>query len=136
MMIKPKFTQAQFNKDLEARFGIIEEQILSRLIYIGERFINDARTNGTYNDITGNLRSSICYVVLKNGVKKSPGAIPAQSKNFIKDLISQHLKGYVLIVVAGMNYAAAVESKGKDVLTGSVPAAKAALRKAFKSFKG
>jgi len=117
------------------RLERIETAIISRLIFIGEAFVNNARANGTYNDITGNLRASICYVVLKNGSKKSPGDIPANSKKRMRELISQFNKGYVLIVLAGMDYASSVESKGKDVLTASSTIAKAQLKIAITNFK-
>ena len=37
------------------------------LQYIGEQCVKLAREKGTYNDITGNLRNSIGYVLVKNG---------------------------------------------------------------------
>ena len=43
------------------------DRILMNLQYIGEECIKIARENGDYNDITGNLRSSIGYVVLYDG---------------------------------------------------------------------
>lgn len=117
----------------------IDSAIVSRFIFIGETFVINARSKtaaeGGFNDQTGNLRSSICYVVFKDGIKRSPGNIPDLSRKLVEELKSKHLSGYVLIVVAGMNYAAAVESKGKDVLTGSSIKAKAMVQAAIKDFK-
>jgi len=48
-----------------------------------------------------------------------------------KELASKVKRGYVIICVAGMRYAAAVESKGFDVITGSAIQAKEDLRAAF-----
>jgi hypothetical protein len=135
MGIRPKFTQSDLDNMFAVKLARIEDAIMSRLQYIGETFVNNARANGTYNDITGNLRSSVCYVVLKNGVKKSPGSIPEKSRAHVAELVAEHSSGYVLIVVAGMDYAAAVESKGKDVLTASSIIAKAQLQQAIKNFK-
>jgi hypothetical protein len=135
MSIRSKFTESDINKAFMVKAKRFEDAIISRLIFIGETFVANARANGTYKDQTGNLRSSICYVVTKNGVKKSPGQIPADSKDYIDELIQGHLQGYVLIVVAGMQYAAAVESRGKDVLTGSSKIAEKQLKAAIKNFK-
>lgn len=161
-MIKPKFTMAQFEKDLLRRMDSIDRKIITRLMLIGEQFVTDARSKAPdayevvvdgkktmkhkpgprmktirpdtpgFLDHSSNLRSSICYIVLKDGVKRSPGKIPKDSKEYIDKLIAKHRKGYVLIVATGMNYAAAVEAKGYDVITGSHFAATAALNKAFK----
>lgn len=123
--IRPKFNQAQIKAMLQQKVLRIERAILFKLQRSGEQFIANARNNGTYNDITGNLRSSLGYVVLHNGRQinssfpgdKAPGR--AQAKRIAEEAAAKYGRGFVLIVVAGMDYAAAVESKGKDVLTGS-----------------
>jgi hypothetical protein len=135
MGIRAKFTESDLNNMFMIRVSIIEDAILSRLKFIGETCVNNARANGSYNDVTGNLRSSICYVVLKNGVKKSGGVIPSDSSKRMAELIAEYPRGYVLIVLAGMDYAAAVESKGKDVLTASSKIAEIELKKAIKTFR-
>jgi hypothetical protein len=135
MGIRAKFSESDLNNMFMVRVSIIEDAILSRLKFIGETCVNNARANGSYNDVTGNLRSSICYVVLKNGVKKSGGVIPSDSSKRMAELIAEYPRGYVLIVLAGMDYAAAVESKGKDVLTASSKIAEIELKKAIKNFK-
>jgi hypothetical protein len=144
-MIRPKFTRSDIRKEFLNRTRIIDETIINRLTFIGETFINNARANGNYLDQTGNLRSSIGYVVLKDGKKRSISTFnntssasegPVSGKKLIQEMSKQFNSGYVLIVVAGMDYAAAVESKGKDVLTSSSIKAKKELRRAFKSFLG
>lgn len=131
------------------------ENVLNRLQYIGERCIKIARENGDYNDITGNLRSSIGYVVLYNGsvftqsitnpTSVSPGERPVtrkrkdgleyvtkqkiggdgkegekQARKLLSNLTVKYPRGCVLIVCAGMNYAAYVENvHGKRVLVDS-----------------
>jgi uncharacterized protein YycO len=135
MGIRNRATQSQIDSMFAVRLDRIETAIISRLMYIGETFVNNAKANGTYNDVTGNLRGSICYVVIKNGKKKSPGDIPANSKKRMRELMAQFNKGYVLIVLAGMDYASAVESKGKDVLTASSIIARAQLKTAITNFK-
>lgn len=135
MGIKSNFTPADIRKVFAEKMKAMDANIVNRLIDVGERFVNNARSKGNYTDWTGNLRSSVCYIVQKDGKKRSPGAIPDESKKLISELRSKYLSGYVLIVCTGMNYAAAVESKGKDVLTGSSIIAKAELKRALKTLK-
>lgn len=99
--------------------------------YIGEQCVNIAREKGTYNDITGNLRNSIGYVLVRNGdiicknfeervqskivsAANNSGILEGQA--LAEELATKYTKGYVLIVVAGMHYAHYVESLNKDVL--------------------
>lgn len=99
---------------------------LAILIRIGEKFVNDARKKGEYTDRTGNLRSSIGYVLIENGQiinKNISGRTPdgtARAEAFAESIKNQY-KGLVLVGFAGMEYAAAVESKNYDVITGSAP---------------
>lgn len=101
------------------------------LEYIGEQCVTLAREKGTYNDITGNLRNSIGYVLVKNGsiISKNFEAkveskveSSANGKGILEgealatELASRVGKGYALIVVAGMHYAHYVETLNKDVL--------------------
>lgn len=138
----------------------VSKAMLSRLQIIGEQFINDARsksaneayglalrslsqTRGTkkasleagtpsFNDRTGNLRSSIGYLISHNGEFE----ISSFSGRDVGELVGlafakqffEASPGYVLILVAGMDYAAAVESLGYDVITGSTQRAEASLR--------
>lgn len=122
--------------------------IINALAYIGETAVKTARENGRYNDITGNLRSSIGYVILNDGKKVKGGNFDAVSvpsgkrsikrpdgsvqtitvggdgsdgqkaaKDLLKKLQAKYPWGIVLIVCAGMNYAAYVEfNKDLDVL--------------------
>jgi hypothetical protein len=144
-MIKPRFTPASLQKDFERRLKQMDQAILARLQYIGENFVNNARSNGAYLDQTGNLRSSIGYIVQKDGKRiyssgferlKNGVLGKERGQAFMNEIRSKFQNGYVLIVVAGMDYAAAVESMGKDVLTASSIIAKADLKRAFKQYKG
>lgn len=148
--IVPKFTRSDIEKMLADRYLRIDQALVLRLKRIGETFVKNARENATFTDRTGNLRNSIGYVVLRDGVQmdadfKRSANVSANDKkskgskdgvNAAKDLaaeISRNFpRGYVLIVVAGMEYAAAVESKGLDVLTASSVIAKNDLKRAIK----
>lgn len=101
------------------------------LEYIGEQCVKLAREKGTYNDITGNLRNSVGYVLVKNGsiisknfeakveskvVSSANGKGILEGEALATELASRVGKGYALIVVAGMHYAHYVETLNKDVL--------------------
>jgi hypothetical protein len=144
-MIKPKFTKADIEKYAKQQMKKMNTIIIARLQYVGETFVNNARSKtpeeGGFYDQTGNLRSSIGYVILKDGKKMNfsgfeklkNGSLGQQrGQHLIKELSKNYPTGFVLICVAGMEYAAAVESKGKDVLTGSSIIAKKDLQAAFK----
>jgi hypothetical protein len=146
MGLKPKFNNDQVKALMRIKLKQVETIILNRLILIGETFVKNARENGSYNDITGNLRSSIGYIILKDGSKvkdnfaqsakgsdKSTGV--KKAKQLLAELKVNYSVGYVLVVVAGMQYAAAVESKGKDVLTASSIIAKNDLKAAIDSIR-
>jgi hypothetical protein len=77
-----------------------------------------------FSDWTGNLRSSIGYIIYKDGkplIETFPGNDKVGVSNG-KDVASKAKipkKGFCLVVVAGMNYAHYVEAKNYDVITGS-----------------
>ncbi len=106
--------------------------------YVGTQFVNDMRTNGEYDDHSGNLRSSTGYIVLVDGdivkrfVKTANKDDGGDGKKVANDLIerlrAEFREGIMLVVFAGMEYAAAVEAHGKDVLTGSSERAGALLK--------
>ena len=129
------FTRDDIKRVLQLKLKRMDAAIVSRMIFVGETFVKNARANHTYKDQTGNLTASICYIVFKDGKKRSPGPIPKDSRKLMDELKSKYMRGYVLIVCTGMNYAAAVESKGKDVLTASSIQAKNELKIAFARFK-
>lgn len=143
MAIVPQFTQAQIKARIDAFIRVIEKRQIQRLQYLGEQCVTKARLDGDYMDQTGNLRSSIGYVLFKNGIaihqsftqvgsglkgtnEGRATAIKAGSK--FKD-------GICLVVVAGMNYALAVESRGRDVLTSTELFAKQELPKMMEALK-
>lgn len=91
---------------------------------IGEQLVDEAVSHGSYSDITGNLRSSIYYVVSDAGNIIYEGGADkifdgdrgqARGKSVAHNLASRY-NGLVLIMVAGMEYAAIVETH-KNVLS-------------------
>jgi hypothetical protein len=135
-MIKPNFKVNEIMKGVEAKIKKLEKALLLRFQLAGERFVKNARENANFKDRTGNLRSSIGYVVLINGESIAEdfksGVGGSKSRAIAKKAAAKFPAGVVLIVVAGMEYAAAVESKGFDVLTSSALITKDELTKAIK----
>lgn len=98
-----------------------EERIYRLLQHAGEEFVKIARKKGNYQDRTGNLRSSIGYVIVKDadiltenyeqstsGTDKQTGM--REAKRLVSELIPLYKKGWVLIGVAAMPYAVYVEA--------------------------
>ena len=126
--LKALFNGNQLNNIFNQFQEKIDDEILKSLQYIGETFVNKARTSGNYKDRTGNLRSSIGYIILNNGKvidANFTGDNTGQSegKRVANEVADEYPDGYVLIGVAGMKYAAYVEAKSFDVITGSAPEA-------------
>jgi hypothetical protein len=130
-VIISRFNLQKVKKTLAVKSQALHEHIISQFTYIGEECVRIARESGSYNDITGNLRSSIGYVILQDGkpvvngaskqysgTKGNGEAGPAAAEALLTQLQAKFPWGFVLIVCAGMNYAAYVENvRHKDVLT-------------------
>lgn len=113
--------------DIDKEVKQMTDSIIETLEYIGEKAVTIARDRGNYNNITGNLRSSIGYVVLHDGepvrqgnqeVYKDGGEGSKVAEELLTRVSSEYPQGIVLIVCAGMKYASYVEDiHGRDVLT-------------------
>ena len=88
-----------------------EERIYKLLQRAGEEFVKIARKKGNYQDHTGNLRSSIGYVIDKHtGLR--------EAKRLVSELLPLYKNGWVLIGVAAMPYAKYVEAiENLDVIS-------------------
>lgn len=127
----PMFSLAALSQSVDRFIGEVDDQQFMALSRIGEEFVNAARgktsKDGSFRDQTGNLRASIGYVIVRNGKAEKtvvPGNKPvgnATAKAFAEEMAAKYPNGLVLVVFAGMEYAAAVESRGYDVITGSIP---------------
>lgn len=119
--------------DIESVFKQAEEKHINQIIrvlrFVGEKAVNEARANGTYQDQTANLRNSIGYVIVVNGKiidenfsATAKGKVPTTENplKYGKDLAHEIAAGQsdiALIVVSGMKYGAYVEARGRNVLT-------------------
>ena len=125
MPIKRLTPTAEIDRYITGRVEAIKKAIVYNLCAVGEQVLNAARLTNSYKDQTGNLRSSIGYIVavdgeivqmssfdtVKEGREGSRGG-----KEYAMQLVRDFPHGIVLIVVAGMNYASYVSAKGYDVL--------------------
>lgn len=129
-----KFGFDEIKKKLQKKSSTFNDKKIERwLSYIGEELCNHARTitpghsSGGYKDQTGNLRSSIGYRIYKDGVgiteggfkNVSGGNAMAEAKIALDKYGLAYeipIKGWTLVIVAGMSYATYVESKGFNVL--------------------
>lgn len=125
MPIRQTTPQSEITSYIEKRLRMLEMAIVRNFCVIGERCANAARTSHTYTDQSGNLTSSIGYAVSIDGrlvqissfnkvLNGEQGATDGQE--YVEQLIRKYPSGIVLIVVAGMNYAAYVSDKGYDVI--------------------
>lgn len=127
-----------FNELMDFIPRIFQEEIFRTLAYLGEQSIariRDRAGEDSWFDQTGNLRSSIGYAIYGEGRKiiESTFAVvkngtqgAAEGKRMIDELASKYAETFALVVVAGMEYADAVEARdNKDVLASTELWAKA-----------
>lgn len=126
MGVKPLFTINDVRKKLADDVAKIDRLIIAKLKVLGEKVINHARlvpAEFGYTDRTGALRASTGYIIYNHGVpvftnfKGSNPEGKQTGEDRAQEIASQFTGGYLLVVVAGMNYATYVESTGRDVLT-------------------
>jgi hypothetical protein len=121
MALKSNFNEAKSMKDVEKQVETLYQKIINAFIYDAETFIVNARgqvqdhAQGTYLNQTTNLRNSIGYFIFYNGelVREKNEIVTNKSK--IEQFINP--SGFQLILIAGMNYASYVESKGYNVIS-------------------
>lgn len=144
----PMFTQSDIDRFVNQFVDRAEEKMYTLLQAAGEMFVRYARESGRYIDHTGNLRSSIGYVIVRNGKlasrnfkKQDVGTEGSEGVNkaekLARELANTHNTGLVLIGVAGMEYALYVEAmENKDVITGANIKTEAWMKAAIKSVTG
>lgn len=161
--IVPAFSSQDVERMVNKFADNYQKKILQILIRSGEYFVKYARENGKYKDRTGNLRSSIGYVVVDQGsiVMKSsfkaervmaatdltdgdakPKVISIgregskKGEDFVNSLVKDYPNGMVLIGVAGMEYASYVERiHSLDVITGAAIKTQDFLKRTMLSIK-
>ena len=139
---------SEVNAYLKAEAERIHRLTVRALAYLGEQCVKLARDRApelSWIDRTGNLRSSIGYIITHNGniVQHSDFQQVKQGsegtntgKDFATEIAKRFSNRYVLVVVAGMNYAEYVEAKdNKDVLATPELFANKELPKMFERLK-
>lgn len=132
MPIKLKTSMDDIRIHLEEFTENAKNAIVSELTDVGLQCVKEAREGKGYTDQTGNLCSSVGFIVVRDGkiVEKTLASQIGDNKpttqegmnkadDYLKHLASSHSSGICLIVVAGMNYAVYVEGRGRNVLTSS-----------------
>jgi hypothetical protein len=127
MGIKANFTQADIRKRFDAFLQDVEREQIEDLQRLGEKCVTHARSipkEQGFEDQTGNLRSSIGYMVFVDGVaihsfykQVKEGVTGIKAGETLAKKVGEQTKGVCLVVTAGMNYALHLETKGRDVLT-------------------
>jgi len=142
MALVPRFTAQEVRRQIELEIARIEKVIIRNLFYLGEECRNNAIENKGYMDRTSNLKSSIGYIVVANGKvigRKFETYAPTATKGELTGealahkIAEEYPTGYALIVVAGMNYAAKVESTERNVLRSAEVFAEAELPRMLKT---
>ena len=133
--------QEDIDKYLKSSVEELINETIYKLSYIGENVVNTARLSGEYLDQTGNLRSSIGYIISIDGeiIRQGEFNVVKNGKDGTKsgEALAQALaktsKGITLIVVAGMHYAIYVSAKGLDVLDSAEIELEKQLQEQFKN---
>lgn len=128
MPIEPKFKQSEVKSRVDKFLEAIVKQQVKRMQMLGEMCVTQARSVPAsigFTDDTGNLRSSMGYIVFLDGVavhesydQVKEGSEGVKTGKILAEKIGSKFKnGVCLVVTAGMNYAIHLEAKGRDVLT-------------------
>lgn len=144
MAIKPMFTKNDVRERFDNFLKEVEKAQIEALERLGEECVTHAReipAEVGFTDRTGNLRSSMGYVIFKNGVairsnyvQVLEGSEGVKAGQQLAEQVGSGTKGIVLVVTAGMNYATYVEAKGRDVLASAELLAQRKLPKILSDF--
>ena len=122
---------SEIDKIIAQQIKFVDDETIKVLSYLGELCVTEARDRSqseSWYDQTGNLRSSIGYIITQNGdivSMSSFGSISGGAEgssvgqNYSKTIASKFNNGFSLIIVAGMEYAALVEAMDNKVVLAS-----------------
>lgn len=100
----------------------LENATLYLLKILGESLVKYAKEKHSYTDRSGNLTNSISYAIVRNkkleyfSGENQPDEGAKASLNVAMQMANSLPDAFSLLIVAGMNYAAYVESKGYNVI--------------------
>lgn len=111
------------------RLACLDVVTMARSLPSPPATMRDKPHQPNYIDDTGYLRSSIGFALYNDGVCITQDFMPTEGENSAggmevakqtaSQVATQYRTGIVAVIVCGADYAAAVESRGYDVLTGS-----------------
>lgn len=97
--------------------------VIDRLTEIGRESVEIARslpsTGKTYHNRTGRLHDSIGFMITENGTPVVENFISDEGRKCAQALIDRS-EGFVLIIVAGAEYAMDIHVRGYDVLDSAI----------------
>lgn len=139
---------SEINAAIQAEIERADMLTIRALSLLGEMCVIEAKDRpqeSSWYDQSGNLRSSIGYVIVRDGkivtysefnqVKQGSDGVK-EGKELAKELAKKYTSGYALIVVAGMNYAELVEAmESKNVLASAELFAKQEMPKMMAKLK-
>lgn len=126
--LKAGFTDSQIDSEIKQWMARVYKVTLAEYSRLARQCVSDARnkskSQGGFDDQTGNLRASMGYVIFYNGkIAKQDFEGVSKGKKvgevFAKKVGADYPKGWAIVIVAGMEYASYVEAKSYDVITGS-----------------
>ncbi|MGR4857901.1 hypothetical protein ABLT32_02210 [Bacteroides pyogenes] len=140
----PLWTDSDVNSFYSYFTDRADYMIFQMLSGAGEEYIRVARKLDSYKNHTGNLRSSVGYMIFRdrkrvadnfeksqNGTDRQTGLTKA--RRLAKKIALEVGTGWVLVLTAGMEYAARVEALGYDVATSGTIKSEEYLRKTSKN---
>lgn len=145
LKIKANYSEAALKKEIEAAIEAWLDYVVNVYKNGGQAMVDDARartkdaSKSSFGNITWELRSSIGCVVYRGSNKVfgyfpilKTGAIGAkEGEKYADEIALQYINAtdIVLVVVAGKDYAAAVQSKGYNVIEATANGAEKILKK-------
>ena len=133
--------QEDIDKYLKSSVEELINETIHTLSYIGEHVVNTAKKSGKYSNQTGNLRSSLGYIISIDGEIVRIGGFEVTKDGYdgvkggeaLAQALAKTSKGTTLTVVAGMHYAVYVSAKGLDVLDSAEIELEKQLQEQFKN---
>ncbi len=128
--IEPKFNVNEVMAKLGRLAEVVPQAVAEAFQLTCTEIVSEARQLNTYQDQTSNLRSSIGYGIYIDGEPftedyrqagngTGDGSLgQGSARATVEEVAARYPEGIVGVIVAGMEYALYVESKGYDVLTG------------------
>lgn len=116
-----KFGDGYITKQVQYFQQQVELAMKMLLQEFGEELVAFAKDTHTYTDRTGNLTNSISYAIVRHKEILYYNEVQREEANAAALKVAMKMAenlsdAYSLIIVAGMNYAAFVESRGYNVI--------------------